>query len=197
MVEIPVRHKPKSLLPFWLLPVALVGVLGAGIGLSRAHTNRESPATVAERSGEAMAAAPACRSDQDCSSGQLCRDGSCAAGAGAPGQCSETKVSFATDSATIDPTFSPSLDRMASCLQAHQSLKLVIEGNTDQRGTQEHNADLAEQRARAVSHELQARGISPEQLRVVSYGESNPLCGESDADCWAHNRRAAVHTETR
>ncbi len=197
MVEIPVRHKKKSLLPLWLLPVALAGVLGAGVGLSRANTGHDHTAITSERTTETMVAAPTCGSDQDCTSGQVCRGGSCALSTAGTSDCTETRVSFATDSATIDPSFSPMMDRMAGCLQSHQSLKLVIEGNTDQRGSDEHNADLAERRARAVAHELQARGVSAEQLRVVNYGERNPLCGESDADCWAQNRRAAVHAETR
>ena len=62
MVEIPVRHKKKSLLPLWLLPVALAGVLGAGVGLSRANTGHDHTAITSERTTETMVAAPTCRS---------------------------------------------------------------------------------------------------------------------------------------
>ncbi len=182
MVEIPVKHKDKTSPLLWLLPLALLAAaLGAWLLRSRsqdttpvAADRTDTPRSVAAASTAAPGAAAAAATD-----------------------CGETRFHFATDSAAIPENERPMLDRMTRCLQANQGIKLAIEGNADQRGTTDHNQELADRRAKAIAHELEARGVSSAQLRVVSYGENNLLCGENDADCWAKNRRAAVHPEAR
>ena len=205
MVEIPVRHKEKkSGVPLWLLLVGFLGLLAAGLFFFRSSSSSATPVSAAAgdlaaapgKSSQARAIGATCTGDKDCSSSQLCSDGNCRA-ISAGSDCSETRVHFATDSATIQEADRPLLDRMARCLQDSQGIKLAIEGNADQRGTDEHNAQLADQRARTIAAQLQVRGVSTAQLRVVSYGENNLLCGENDQDCWAKNRRAAVRPEAR
>lgn len=214
MVEIPVKHKDRDGFPLWWAPLGLLGLLGGGLFFSRACNGpsatamrdaERAPVVADDRSAEQAAAQGAaaqaaaqgvgCVSDQDCGSEQLCSGGSCMA-LSAAGLCGEARVHFATDSAAIPATDHGQLDRLARCIRADQRTKLFIEGNADERGTDDHNAQLAERRAMAVARELASRGVSPEQLRIVSYGENNPLCAEQDSDCWARNRRAAVRPET-
>lgn len=67
---------------------------------------------------------------------------------------------------------------------------VVIEGNSDDRGTNEYNLALAERRAINVKEYMVNLGVSSTRVRTVSYGEERPLfTGDNDLD-WAQNRRA-------
>lgn len=103
-----------------------------------------------------------------------------------------TRVHFDTDSAQIRAVDHAALNRTARCLKGSTSTRLTIEGGADERGPEQHNAELAEKRAMAVARYLQERGVSGDQLKVVSYGDNKPLCLESDKECWARNRQAAL-----
>ena len=74
-------------------------------------------------------------------------------------------------------------------------MHVTIEGNADERGTDEYNLALGDQRATSVARYLKALGASPTQLKTVSYGKEKPLCTEHDEECWAKNRRAAVKSK--
>ncbi len=111
--------------------------------------------------------------------------------------CGVVRVHFPTDSIEIDAADKQGLERSAQCLKNDHALHVTIEGNADERGTEEYNLALGDRRASAVSKYLQALGASPVQLKTVSYGKENPVCTEHDEACWAKNRQAAVKkTET-
>jgi peptidoglycan-associated lipoprotein len=69
---------------------------------------------------------------------------------------------------------------------------VTIQGNADERGTEEYNMALGDRRATTVAHYLESLGASAAQLKTVSYGKENPLCTEHDEECWAKNRRAEL-----
>jgi peptidoglycan-associated lipoprotein len=69
---------------------------------------------------------------------------------------------------------------------------VTIEGNTDERGTDEWNLALGDKRASAVETYLEQLGVSAAQLKTVTYGKERPLCSEHNERCWAKNRRAAL-----
>jgi peptidoglycan-associated lipoprotein len=71
----------------------------------------------------------------------------------------------------------------------HAHVKVRLEGNTDDRGTQEYNLALGERRAEAVKRYLEAQGVSAARISTVSFGKDNPLCNQNDESCWAKNRR--------
>ena len=74
-------------------------------------------------------------------------------------------------------------------LNAHPEAKVLLEGNTDPRGSREYNVALGQHRADAVTEVLKQAGVSDEQLRSVSYGAEKPVSqGHSDAD-YALDRR--------
>ena len=70
------------------------------------------------------------------------------------------------------------------------NLSIKVEGNCDELGTDEYNYALGLKRAKSVKDALIAEGVPSDRIMVVSYGESNPVCSESNKDCWAKNRRA-------
>lgn len=77
----------------------------------------------------------------------------------------------------------------ASILRNAEFGAIRIEGNTDEWGTDEYNFALGNKRALAVKDALVSRGINPEKLITVSYGESKPTCTEKTEECWNENRK--------
>jgi len=106
--------------------------------------------------------------------------------------CGLVRVHFDLNSSQIAEGDKPLLERAAQCLKNDKGLHVQIEGNADERGTEEYNLALGDQRARSVAKYLEALGASGAQLKTVSYGKEQPECHEHDEDCWAKNRRAAV-----
>jgi peptidoglycan-associated lipoprotein len=84
------------------------------------------------------------------------------------------------------------LKTAAICLKDNQRLRVMVEGNADERGTEAYNYELGERRAQAVSSFLESEGVSGDQLRTISFGKNRPRCTGHDEACWKHNRVAAV-----
>jgi peptidoglycan-associated lipoprotein len=77
-------------------------------------------------------------------------------------------------------------------LANYPNQKLLIEGNADERGSEEYNLALGDRRARAAQEFLVQMGIPAAQLSLVSYGKERPICTDKTEDCWQRNRRAHV-----
>jgi len=77
-------------------------------------------------------------------------------------------------------------------LANYPNQKLLIEGNADERGSDEYNLALGDRRARAAQEFLVQMGIPAAQLSLVSYGKERPICTDKSEDCWQRNRRAHV-----
>ncbi len=101
-------------------------------------------------------------------------------------------VYFDFDQYSIKSDFAKMLDAHAEFLRAHSFLKVVIEGHADERGTPEYNIALGERRASAVKSYLQGKGVSANQLSIVSYGKEKPAVLGHDAAAYAKNRRAVI-----
>ena len=78
----------------------------------------------------------------------------------------------------------------ADLLKRYPSLKFVIEGHCDERGTEEYNLALGEQRADAARAYLASLGINTTRMKTISYGKEKPFCEREDEGCWQSNRRA-------
>ncbi len=68
-------------------------------------------------------------------------------------------------------------------------MRIRIEGNCDERGTNEYNLALGERRANSANKFLVSLGVSPDQIEIVSYGEERPLALGHSKGAWAQNRR--------
>lgn len=99
------------------------------------------------------------------------------------------KVYFTFDSFALSPQAQDVLKRKADVLRAQPTLKVLIEGNTDERGTEEYNLALGERRAQAAKKYLVLLGVNPMQLETISYGEERPADPGHDEQAWANNRR--------
>ncbi|NMP32615.1 peptidoglycan-associated lipoprotein Pal [Thalassotalea sp. M1531] len=105
---------------------------------------------------------------------------------------SEHIVYFDFDVSTLSGQFSAMLDAHAKFLNENSSVKVLIEGHADERGTPEYNIALGERRAKAVVTYLENMGVSPSQLSVVSYGEEKPMVKDRTEAAFAKNRRAVL-----
>ncbi len=72
----------------------------------------------------------------------------------------------------------------------HPDLKVVIEGHCDERGSEEYNLALGDNRANATKTLLDKLGIGADRLKVISFGKEKPFCSENSDSCYQLNRRA-------
>ena len=99
-------------------------------------------------------------------------------------------VYFGFDKYNIEGEYVQILDAHAAYLNATPAAKVLVEGNTDERGTPEYNIALGQRRADAVKSYLAQQGAS--NVSTVSYGEEKPaVLGHTEAD-YAKNRRAVL-----
>lgn len=98
-------------------------------------------------------------------------------------------IHFGYNDYTVQPQDSSILKANASWLQAHPDTKVQVEGNCDERGSEEYNIALGAKRAQSAKDYLTTLGIAPNRITTISYGKELPVCHESDETCWARNRR--------
>jgi peptidoglycan-associated lipoprotein len=109
-------------------------------------------------------------------------------GASAPAGVARV-IYFDFDSSEIRPEFVPVIAAHAHALARNASIRVRLEGHTDERGSPEYNIGLGERRAQAVRRALLLQGVAESQVATVSYGEERPaVTGQTEA-AWAKNRR--------
>jgi peptidoglycan-associated lipoprotein len=84
------------------------------------------------------------------------------------------------------------LSAHASFLKANPKQKIIIQGNTDERGTAEYNLALGQRRSDAVRKSLNLMGVSENQMEAVSFGKEKPKAEGDNEAAWAENRRADI-----
>lgn len=104
----------------------------------------------------------------------------------------ENTVYFDFDKATIRPEFAEVLQAHGEFLRANPSVRVTVEGHTDERGTPEYNIALGERRALSVVQYLQNLGVSAGQISTVSYGEEKPAVRETNEAAYSKNRRGVL-----
>ncbi len=82
------------------------------------------------------------------------------------------------------------LSKAAAYLAQNPTIKVLIGGYCDERGSNEYNLNLGQSRANSVKQALVQAGVAGDRLRIVSYGKEKPFCTESTEECWQQNRRA-------
>ena len=99
-------------------------------------------------------------------------------------------IYFDFDSFAIRDEYRGTIDAHARYLISTQGRRVLIQGNTDERGSREYNLALGQKRAEAVRRALGALGVPENQMEAVSLGEERPRATGSDEASWAENRRA-------
>ena len=77
-------------------------------------------------------------------------------------------------------------------LKDYPTYKLTIEGYCDERGSEEYNLALGDERTRAARNYLTQVGIPESQLSLISYGKERPVCQDHNEACWQRNRRIHI-----
>jgi peptidoglycan-associated lipoprotein len=103
-------------------------------------------------------------------------------------------VYFEFDQATLSDPAKETLVRNAEWLRSNANARVQVEGNADERGTNEYNLALGERRAAAVKAYLSSLGIDGSRLVVISYGEERPAESGHGEESWAKNRRVDFKT---
>jgi hypothetical protein len=102
---------------------------------------------------------------------------------------------FATASAELDGAARTQLERLIADQTGFQDFSLTIEAHTDDRGTDEYNAELAQRRARSVANFLERRGLTPRHIEVVSFGESQARFRAGDDATRRPDRRVDIRID--
>jgi peptidoglycan-associated lipoprotein len=81
---------------------------------------------------------------------------------------------------------------LADIIKQYPDFKLTVEGNCDERGSDEYNLALGDARAKQTKEYLSTLGLPSDQLATISYGKDKPVCTDHDEACWQRNRRAHI-----
>lgn len=87
------------------------------------------------------------------------------------------------------------LEDIAELLQDNPKWRILVEGHCDERGTNEYNLTLGEQRAQAARRYLASLGVADSRFQTISYGEERPVDPRHNEEAWAKNRRAEFRVE--
>lgn len=101
-------------------------------------------------------------------------------------------VYFAFDSSAIRPQDRPIIEAHAKYLASHPNARVTLQGNTDERGTEEYNLALGQRRADAVKRLMVLLGANPDQIKTVSFGKDHPVALGHNEKAWALNRRVDI-----
>ena len=105
---------------------------------------------------------------------------------------SKRSVYFDFDSFVVKDEFRPLVEAHARYLVANRGTRMIIQGNTDERGSREYNIALGQKRADAVKRTMTLLGAQEAQIESVSYGKEKPKNPGHDESAWAENRRADI-----
>ena len=99
-------------------------------------------------------------------------------------------IFFDYDTYDIRGDAQTTLSQDAEFLVSRPNIKVVIGGYCDERGSDEYNLALGQNRAQAAKTALVTAGVAADRIRIISYGKEKPFCTESNEECWQLNRRA-------
>jgi peptidoglycan-associated lipoprotein len=99
-------------------------------------------------------------------------------------------VFFDYDKFAIRSNDVPTVQNDEAFFSQHPSIKVLVEGHCDDRGSEEYNIALGTSRAETVKRTLVQEGIPAGRIRTVSFGKEKPFCTEDNEQCWQQNRVA-------
>jgi len=104
----------------------------------------------------------------------------------------QRSVYFDFDKFDVKDQYRPMLEAHANYLKANSNARVILQGNTDERGSREYNLALGQKRAEAVRRVLNVMGVSDAQMEAISFGEEKLRNAGTTEDAHAENRRTDV-----
>jgi len=101
-------------------------------------------------------------------------------------------VTFAFDSADLNPQFYPVLDKVAQTLAEYDQTVIQVAGHTDSTGSHAYNMKLSQQRADSVKTYLAGHGVPSKRMHTVGAGPDHPVADNATAEGRAQNRRVEI-----
>jgi outer membrane protein OmpA-like peptidoglycan-associated protein len=104
----------------------------------------------------------------------------------------DSGILFVTNSAELQPAARANIESLSKILNKYPDTNILIEGDTDNEGTKEHNQGLSERRARSVADYQKGQGVASSRISTVGLGENNPVATNGTAAGRQLNRRVEV-----
>ena len=98
-------------------------------------------------------------------------------------------IYFDFDQFIVKPEYRDVLQQQANFAISHTNDIVTIQGNADERGSEEYNLALGDRRANAARKDLELLGVPTSQIKTVSFGEEKPRAICHEENCWKENRR--------
>lgn len=108
------------------------------------------------------------------------------------GVLAKRSIYFDLDSYVIKDEYKSVITAHGKYLVSRPDRKILIQGNTDERGGSEYNLALGQKRADAVRRALALQGVPDTQMEAVSFGKEKPKASGSNEEAWKENRRADI-----
>src|ERR1700733_14854750 len=166
----------------------LIAVIAAALAVGACASKPKRTEAPANNAGAAGA--------ESAGAGSASASGGAEEGAAAPGPLAgilaKRIIYFDFDSSEIKGEGPGVVAAHARYLGANSTVRVRLEGHTDERGSREYNIGLGERRAQAVRRALLLQGATETQLSTVSYGAERPAAAGHDETAWAKNRRVEV-----
>ena len=105
---------------------------------------------------------------------------------------SKRSVYYEYDRYDIQEEYVPIIEAHAKLLMAHSDLKIIVQGNCDDRGSREYNLALGQRRSDSVRRAMVLLGVNEKQIETVSFGAEKPVAFGQDEESWAKNRRSDI-----
>jgi peptidoglycan-associated lipoprotein len=180
------------------LVVAALSIAACHKAPAPAPAPAAAPAAPDNRAADARARAAAARADSIARADAARRDAAAreeaarrareAAAASARAAIASV-IYFDLDKDVLRNDAEATLDAKVTVLKSQPALHIRIDGNADDRGSDEYNLALSQRRAATAKRYLEARGIDGGRLEVVSFGKERPVCKDEADACWQQNRR--------
>lgn len=103
-----------------------------------------------------------------------------------------TRIFFGYDDDLLTPDGRTKLTTISEILAKHPKLRIRVEGNADERGTEAYNLVLGQRRADSTRKYLVQLGAHEDQVNTLTYGEEHPIAPDHTEQAWQQNRRADV-----
>ena len=105
---------------------------------------------------------------------------------------SKRSIYFDYDQYTVKEEYRSLVEAHGKFLASNPDRKVIIQGNTDERGGSEYNLALGQKRAEAVRRAMALAGARDSQMEAISFGKEKPKASGSDESAWMENRRADI-----